>query len=236
MTAFNSKKENVLHYLTFVTFKRIPIFKSDISCQLLIETLMEVKEEFPFKLVAYVIMLDHLHLIVNPQGRDIEAVGKALKGKSAKKILDWLKVNGHIESLSKLKRINPKKRNHSFSVWQKGVKSVDLESQKFVLQKTNYTHMNPVRAGLCTHPADWKWSSYGAYFPHEPGDVPIEIDIQPYWQKKIQFRPRSMTELRSVTEGLTVYYFLINGRDRKTLTLWLASPAAFDSRDRERPR
>ena len=145
---------------------------------------METKAEFPFKLVAYVIMLDHVHLIINPQGCDIEMVGKVLKGKSAKKILDWLKENEHIESLSKLKRNNLKKRNHSFSVWQKGIKSVDLESQKFVLQKTNYTHMNPVRAKLCAHPSDWKWSSYRAYFPHKSGDVPIEIDMQPYWPKE----------------------------------------------------
>lgn len=166
--------------MTFVTFKRVPVFRSDVLCQLLIESLTEIIAEFPFKLVAYVIMLDHLHLIINPLGCNIEVVGKALKGKSAKKILDWLKENRHFESLAKLNRNNPRKRNHAFSVWQKGIKSVDLESQKFVLQKTNYTHMNPVRARLCVHPAEWRWSSYRAYFPHEPGDVPIEVDHSGY--------------------------------------------------------
>jgi putative transposase len=170
--------------LTFVTFCRVPIFKSEIICKLIIDSLIETRRTYPFKLIAYVIMLDHVHLILNPEGCDIEAVGKVLKGKSAKKILDWLKENGHNESLSKLKRNNPKKRNQSFSVWQKGIKSVDLESQKFVLQKTNYTHMNPVRAQLCAHPSDWTWSSYRAYFPHESGNVPIEIDTQPYWLKE----------------------------------------------------
>jgi putative transposase len=181
MTTFNSTKDNVFHYLTFVTFGRVPIFKSESICQFFIESLMGTKEAFPFRLVAYVIMPDHVHLILNPQECNIEAVGKAIKGKSAKKILDWLKENRHHESLAKLKRNNPKKRNHSFSVWQKGIKSIDLESQKFVLQKTNYTHMNPVRAKLCAHPAGWKWSGYRAYFPHEPGDVPMEIDNAVYW-------------------------------------------------------
>ena len=41
---------------------------------------------------------------------------------------------------------------------------------------------NPVRAGLCNHPATWKWSSYKAYLPHEPGEVPIETDWRAYWK------------------------------------------------------
>lgn len=180
MTTFNSTKRNVLHYLTFVTFARVPIFRSQEACQFFIDALRETKESHPFKLLAYVIMLDHVHLIVNPLNCDIEIVGKTLKGKCAKKTLDWLKENGHVQSLDKLKRIHPKKRNHSYSVWQKGVKSVDLESHKFVQQKINYTHMNPVRANFCSHPAEWKWSSYQAYFGG--GEVPIEIDWRTYWE------------------------------------------------------
>jgi hypothetical protein len=41
--------------------------------------------------------------------------------------------------------------------------------------------MNPVRAGFCDHPAKWRWSSYHAYFPHEPGLVPSEIDWRWLW-------------------------------------------------------
>jgi hypothetical protein len=44
--------------------------------------------------------------------------------------------------------------------------------------------MNPVRAGLCKHPVEWKWSSYRAYLPHEPGSVPIEIDPIAYWTEE----------------------------------------------------
>lgn len=181
MTVFNSTDRNVLHYLTFVTFRRVPIFKSAAICQFLIDSLRETREKHPFKLIAYVIMLDHIHLIVNPVGCDIEVIGKELKGRSAKKILNWLRENGHQTSLDKLKRGAIGKRNHTHSVWQKKVKSVDLRSQKFILQKINYTHMNPVRAGLCDYPARWKWSSYHAYLPHRLEDVPIEPDRRAFW-------------------------------------------------------
>ena len=181
MTTFNSTEENIFHYLTFVAFDRVPIFKSPVVCQLFIDALAEIKAKHPFKLIAYVIMPDHVHLIVNPLGCDIELVGKELKGISARKIIDWLKENKHLISLKKLERKVSGKRNHTHSVWQKKVKSVDLWSQKFILQKMNYVHMNPVRAGLIDHPAKWKWSSYLAYLPHEACDVPIEPDMRAYW-------------------------------------------------------
>jgi len=188
MTIFNSTEENVLHYLTFVTFRRVPIFRSDHICQFFIDALKETRDKHPFKLIAYVIMPDHVHLIVNPLECDIQIVGKELKERSAKKTIDWLKDEGHSVSLNKLRRQIPGKRNHTYSVWQKRVKSVDLNSQKFILQKISYVHMNPVRAGLCDHPAKWKWSSYLAYLSHDPSDaVPIEPDKQAFWSEE-EFR------------------------------------------------
>jgi putative transposase len=184
MTTFNSKEENTLHYLTFVAFKRAPIFKSETICQFFIDALKETKDKHPFKLIAYVIMPDHVHFILNPLGCDIELVGKDLKGKSAKKILDWLKENDHLESLKKLELKKTGKRNHSYSVWQKKVKSVDLWSHKFILQKMSYIHLNPVRAGLCDHPGKWKWSSYLAYQRNPPADIPIMPDRQGYWREE----------------------------------------------------
>lgn len=181
MTTFNSHEPNVLHYLTFVSFQRSPVFKSDQICQFVIDAIQETRVEHSFKLVAYVIMLDHVHLIVNPLEPIIETIGKELKGRSAHKAIRWLKEEGHEIALDKLKRRIPGKRKHAHSVWQKKVKSVDLKSEKFIQQKVNYVHMNPVRAGLCDHPAKWKWSSYHAYLPHDPGEVPIEMDRQAFW-------------------------------------------------------
>jgi len=45
-------------------------------------------------------------------------------------------------------------------------------------------HMNPVRAGLCDHPAKWRWSSYNAYLPHDAGSVPIEVDKRWLWTEE----------------------------------------------------
>lgn len=182
MRLFKSRKANIFHYVTAVTFHRVPVFRSDVACLLFIATLIETREKCPFKLIGYVIMPDHVHLIVNPVERDISDLMRRLKGLSARRIIDWLRKENHINSLAKLMMDVRQKRSHTYAVWQKEFSSIDLWSPKFIRQKLSYIHANPVRAGLCEHPGDWRWSSYKAYLPHEKGSVPVEIDWQGYWK------------------------------------------------------
>jgi hypothetical protein len=106
-----------------------------------------------------------------------------IKSTSARAILDWLRESSHVASLKKLALDIPQRKGHTHAVWLKDFSSIDLWSPKFIRQKLNYIHLNPVRAGLCEHPAAWKWSSYRAYLPHAAGSVPIEMDWRGYWRE-----------------------------------------------------
>jgi REP element-mobilizing transposase RayT len=181
MKLFKSHDPNTFHYTTSVCYRRVPIFRSDKACNLFIETLAETKRRLPLKLIAYVIMPDHTHLILNPLGCDISKVMNSLKSAPARKIIDWLRESNYQSSLGKLALDVPQKRGHTHAVWQKDFSSIDLWSPKFIRQKLNYIHLNPVRAGLCKHPAEWKWSSYRSYLTHETGSLPLEMDSGGYW-------------------------------------------------------
>jgi putative transposase len=181
---FKSHDPNIFHYTTSVCYQRVPVFRSPHACELFIEAFAETKRRIPFKLIGYVIMPDHVHLIINPINCDISKVMNSLKSAAARKVIDWLKEFKHQSSLGKLALATPQKRGHNHALWQKDFSAIDLWSPKFILQKLNYVHLNPVRAGLCKHPAEWKWSSYRAYFPHEPGSVPIEVDSRGYWGER----------------------------------------------------
>ena len=182
MRLFKSHEPNILHYTTSVCFKRVPVFHSEQACELFVEALAETRSRYPFKLVGYVVMPDHAHLIVNPLSRDISVLMGRSKSTSARAILDWLRGSSHVASLKVLELGTPQKKGHTHALWLKDFSSIDLCSPRFVRQKLNYIHLNPVRAGLCKHPADWKWSSYRAYLPHEAGSVPIEMDWRAYWK------------------------------------------------------
>ena len=173
----------MFHYVTVVTHNRIQVFRSHQACRFLVDALANAREKYSFKLIGYVVMPDHVHMIVNPLEQNIKIILKQIKGASAHHIIKWLRAEGHEKSLEKLKLDNPKKRAHQYALWLEKFFPVELWSFKFVQQKLQYIHNNPVRAGLCKHPADWQWSSYRAYFPHEPGSVPVEIDWQTYWKE-----------------------------------------------------
>jgi len=184
MKLFKSSEPNTFHYVTLVTYNRVQVFQSDHACEIFVNTLREVRERFPYKLIGYVIMPDHAHAIVNNASGTISDWLRRVRGNSARCIVDWLREDRHLLSLKKLTLNPPQKRKHTHAVWQKDPSIIDLWSHRFIRQKLNYLHLNPVRAGLCEHPADWKWSSCRAYLPHKAGEVPIEIDWQAYWKEE----------------------------------------------------
>lgn len=184
MKLYKSIEPNTFHYVTLVTYNRVPVFKNQHACEIFVDTLREVREKYPYKLIGYVIMPDHVHSIINNRSGTISDWLCRVRGNSARKILAWLREEQHLVSLKKLELTIPQKRNHTHAVWQKDPSVIDLWSPKFLRQKLKYLHLNPVRAGLCEHPADWKRSSYRAYLPHKPGEVPIEVDWQAYWKEE----------------------------------------------------
>jgi len=126
-------------------------------------------------------MPDHFHLLANPLDLDISIIVGRIKGRTAVAVLGWLRTEGHSKSLTKLALPKRLKSGQTHAVWMREFSAIDIWSRRFIRQKLHYIHMNPVRAGLCKHPAEWHWSSYNAYFPHEPGGVPIEVDQRWVW-------------------------------------------------------
>ena len=181
MYLFKSKEQNLVHYVTGVTYARVPIFRREEICSLFIEALSETRLKDPFKLIGHVLMPDHFHLLANPIELNIGKVVGKLKGRSASKILKYFRAGDESEILGRLKLARPLASGQTHAVWLQDFSSIDIWSDKFIRQKLHYVHMNPVRAGLCDHPAKWRWSSYHAYPPHEPGAVPIDIDWRWRW-------------------------------------------------------
>ena len=148
MHLFKSREENLVHYVTCVTFDRIPLFQRNKICSLFIDALEATRTKDPFKLIGYVIMPDHIHLLANPIALNISKVVGRLKGRAATKILKDLRMLGCWDVLDELKLLQPLKSGQTHAVWLKDFSSIDIWSHKFIRQKLHYIHMNPVRAGL----------------------------------------------------------------------------------------
>src|SRR5258706_12864724 len=134
----NLNLPGALHFVTGNFLERTPVFTEPACCSAFLEELRSLNQKWPSKLIAYVLMPDHFHLVSNPRdGRIRELVG-ALKSLSAKSLV----------RVSKQFRFQVDADGHQ--VWQEGFKAIPLWSGWMIWQKINYIHANPVKPGFCS--------------------------------------------------------------------------------------
>jgi hypothetical protein len=107
-----------------------------------------------------------------------------MNGISARRVIDYLKENGYHSSLLKL-REQVKKNNYKHSLWEHHPDSFELVGEDTFLQKVNYIHQNPVRAGLVDRAEDYLYSSARLWNRNSLENEPLLMDIDKIdWWKK----------------------------------------------------
>ena len=148
-------------YAYFITARLahgLSVFKEEHCCSLLLQDINFYRLEFHYQLYGYVIMPDHLHLIIQPSlMADISTVMNKIKGHSS------FTINKHLGRIGKL--------------WQKGYYDHIIRNGKDFEEKINYIHKNPVRAGLSENMQDFKFSSYRNYYLGDKSSIKIDIPI-----------------------------------------------------------
>jgi REP element-mobilizing transposase RayT len=167
-------KNSPLYFITSVTHKRLPVFRTDRLKQVFCNALDEARNSGGFKIHAYTVMPDHFHIITNSKLNESETL-RYLNGVSARRLIQYLKENGFESSLLKL-RIETKERNYKHSLWEHHSNSFEIKTDAVMMQKVNYIHQNPVEEGLCERPEGYRFSSVRFWrgFPSE--DEPLMID------------------------------------------------------------
>ncbi len=148
-----------LHFITFSCYHRLPLLKSIRARSFLIQLLGELRARYQFSIVGYVVMPEHVHLLVGePRVGTPSIVVQVLK-----------------------QRVSRQLRRTSDSVglphfWQARFSDFNVWSREKKSEKLHYMHNNPVRRGLVAQPEDWLWSSYRFYA--RSGEVLISIDVE----------------------------------------------------------
>ncbi len=171
---FQVSRDSPAYYLTSITDNRLPIFRTDALKQVLCDALNEARISAGILIFAYVIMPDHYH-VVTDNAREMKEVLRYLNGISARRIIDHLKAQGHQESLAKL-RIQQRDNKHKHSVYQHHPNALRITGEDALLQKVNYIHLNPVRAGLSDLPDEYKFSSARQWHRREMEVEPLVTD------------------------------------------------------------
>jgi putative transposase len=161
------------HELTFSCYHQRPYLKAPVVCTTFMEELAVAKTNFQFKIWAYVLMPDHVHLLIWPEvdNYKISLILQHIKGKASTRYRQWMLENaaGRYQ-----KFVVPEKGREVFRLWQVGGGyDRNIEDAEGVHNAIRYIEMNPVKAGLVKTPEEWVWSSAHARMTGQ-GVVPDE--------------------------------------------------------------
>jgi len=148
---FQQTRQN--HFLTFSCYHRQPKFASSEACTIFASALEFVRQSYGLCMYGYVIMPEHVHLLVNePERSTLAQALKSLKQGVARRLA--------------LRAEEPfwQQRYYDFHVW----------SERKFREKLRYLHRNPVKRRFVAKPEDWPWSSFRHYANGEMGAVEIE--------------------------------------------------------------
>ena len=144
-----------LHFITFSCYHRLPHLGTPQYRHAFVQKLGEVRDRHRFLLVGYVVMPEHVHLLISePPTLDPSCVMLTLKTELA---LDLNNAVGLTQFWDR--------RFYDFNVY-----SVFKRREKL-----NYMHMNPIKRGLVRNPRFWPWSSFLNYEKNAPGLIPIDF-------------------------------------------------------------
>ncbi len=146
-----------LHFITFSCYHRMALLGTTRSRNAFVRALAEVRAKYQFALVGYVVMPEHVHLMIaEPKHGNPSGVVHSLKLRVSKRMR------------RKARRRSDSQRSFVFHApatrfWQPRFYDFNLWSAKKRREKLDYMHRNPVTRRLVTDPKDWVWSSYASY-------------------------------------------------------------------------
>ena len=159
-----------LHFITFTCYRRLPLLRSIHARNVFVQILGETRDRYGFSLVGYVVMPDHIHLLISePVKGTPSTVIQVLKQRVSRR-------------LRRKKRSTAAQLNLTFAsgdkslprFWQRRFYDFNVWSLKKRVEKLHYMHMNPLKRKLVDHPKDWPWSSFSFYSNLQRGLIRVD--------------------------------------------------------------
>ncbi len=170
------------HFITMALSGFVELFNQDEYAQILIRNLSFYREKFEFKLLAYVIMPHHVHLIIQPSPKgNISEVVRDFKKYTAKEIIQLLKDEKRFDILDVFHKTTQEyhsKENRQYQVWEDRFDDLALHSGKVFRTKLEYIHNNPVKEGLVNGPGDYLYSSARNYISNDHSVIRIDCEAR----------------------------------------------------------
>lgn len=151
-------------FITITCLNWIPVIIENRFKEIIVESLTFLKTAGRIEVYGFVIMSNHLHMIwqMLDEHKREDVQWDFLKF-TAQQILKHLRNEKSILQGDLLVQAKDRK----YQVWERNSLSIPVWSRNVLLQKLDYIHNNPVKAGICKYPEEYKYSSAGFYLRNE---------------------------------------------------------------------
>jgi putative transposase len=161
-----------LHFLTFSCYRRLPLLGAARARNAFVAALVKIRERYKFLLVGYVVMPEHVHLLISESAVSTPSV-----------VLKVLKQRVSRDLRRQKRRVPMGQMRFAFRegeaglprFWQPRFYDFNVYSAKKTREKLEYMHANPVKRGLVRNPGEWIWSSFLSYEKGEGGLALIDF-------------------------------------------------------------
>ncbi|MDX6187724.1 transposase [Flavobacterium sp. Fl-318] len=171
------RDQTLPHFITPTVVDWIDVFTCQSYRDIVIESLDYCIANKGMILYGYVIMSNHIHMIVQSEEGKLSDLIRDFKKYTAKKILESIQDNpeSRREWILERFKLAAKKhtRNKMYQFWQYGNHAEEIYTNKFMWSKLDYIHLNPVRAGYVNKASDYVYSSASNY-TNDSGLLTIE--------------------------------------------------------------
>lgn len=172
-------EDAIPHFVTFSVVGWIDVFSREQYKELFLESLKYCQEKKGMVLHAWVIMTNHVHLIISSISNKLEHVVRDLKKFTSKQISKAIKENNaesRKEWMLNIFSYTGKNNNNNkeFQFWKQDYHPIELDTPEKMKQRLDYLHENPVRGGLVWEPWHYKYSSAIDYYTNEHGLLKVE--------------------------------------------------------------
>ena len=183
---YKIRDQTLPHFITATVVDWVDVFTRTSYRDVVVACLDFCISEKAMVLYRYVIMSNHIHMIVQSGDGDLSGLLRDFKKFTASKILEKIKLDLESRREWMLERFklatDGHSRNKNYQFWQYGNHPEEIYSNKFMWSKLDYIHLNPVRAGIVTKASHYIYSSASNYVSDsgllkiEKADIPI-VDV-----------------------------------------------------------
>lgn len=154
--------ETAPHFLTCTVLNWMPLFTRPQTSDIILEALRHRQEKDEWKIYGYVILENHMHMIV--QTVNLSSELPRFKSFTARKLIDHLKERRTEHLLQQLAFFRKKhKQDRDYQLWEEGSHPQLIDNEEIMRQKLEYIHQNPVKRGYVDKAEHWRYSSARNY-------------------------------------------------------------------------